>query len=124
MVSKPTTSRPRGDRPSPGPEPVRPQPGPPIDPPPSTPPVTFDFLVSSLTVKNPRALETDTDYATIAAATLAPDGTQVGSYRPTSQYLGDLGKGKSIDRGMSLAAMDVPDGGFLALSFVVVNRGS
>jgi len=59
-----------------------------------------------------------------AAATLAPDGTQVGSYRPTSQYLGDLGKGKSIDRGMSLAAMDVPDGGFLALSFVVVNRGS
>lgn len=103
--------------------PARVTPIPPIHPP-VFPPVTFDFLVPSLTVKNPRALFTDTDFATIAAATLAPDGTQIAKYGPTSKYLGDLGKGRSVDPGMSLTGIDVPDGGSVALTFVVVNRGA
>jgi PASTA domain len=86
--------------------------------------VTFDFSVPSLTVKNPRSLFTDTDFATIAAATLAPDGTQIATYGPTSKHLGDLGKGRSVDPGMSLRNIDVPDGGSVALAFVVVNRGA
>ena len=94
---------------------------PPLVPP---PPVTFDFSVPSLTVKNPRALETDTDFATIAAAVLAPDGTQIAKYGPTSAFLGNLGKGRTIDPGMSLTGIDVPDGGSVALTFVVVNRGA
>lgn len=95
-----------------------------IHPPVFPPPVTFDFSVPSLTVKNPRAPFTDTDFATIAAATLAPDGTQIAKYGPTSKYLGDLGKGRSLDPGMSLTGIDVPDGGTVALTFVVVNRGA
>jgi hypothetical protein len=95
----------------------------PIHPPVFPPPVTFDFSVPSLTVKNPRALFTDTDFATIAAVTLAADGTQIAKYGPMSKYLGDLGKGRSVDPGMSLTAIDVPDGGSVALTFVVVNRG-
>lgn len=86
--------------------------------------MTFDISVPSLTVKNPRAPFTDTDAATIAAAVLAPDGTQIATYGPTSKYLGDLGKGKTIDPGMSLTGIDVPDGGSVAFTFVVVNRGA
>lgn len=96
---------------------------PPIDPP-VTPPVTFDFSVRSMTVKDPRSLENDTDFATIAATTLAPDGTQITKYGPTSKYLGDLGKGQTVDPGMSLTGIDVPDGGSVTLAFVVLNRGS
>jgi len=86
--------------------------------------VTFEFSVPSLTVKNPRAPENDTDFATIAAVVLAPDGTQIAKYGPTSAYLGNLGKGQTIDPGMSLTGIDVPDGGSVALTFVVVNRGA
>jgi hypothetical protein len=88
------------------------------------PPLTFDFSVPSLTVKNPRSLENDTDFATIAAAVLAPDGTQIAKYGPTSKYLGHLGKGRTIDPGMALTGIDVPDGGSVLLTFVVVNRGA
>jgi hypothetical protein len=106
------------------PPPGRVIPSPPIHPPVFPAPVTFDFSVTSMTVKNPRSLFTDTDFATIAATTLAPDGTQLIKYGPTSKYLGDLGKNRSIDPGMSLTGIDVPDGGSVALAFVVVNRGS
>jgi PASTA domain len=97
---------------------------PPIHPPVFPPPVTFDFSVPSITVNNPRSLETDTDFATIAIATLAPDGTEIAKYGPTSKYLGNLGKGQTIDPGMSLTGIEVPDGGSVAFTFVVVNRGA
>ncbi len=93
-------------------------------PPVFPPPVTFEFSVPSLTVKNPRALLTDTDFATIAATVLAPDGTQIATYGPMSKYLGGLGKGTTLNPYMSLMGIDVPDGGSVAFTFVVINHGS
>jgi PASTA domain len=99
-------------------------PGLPFHPPVFPSPVTFEFSVPSLTVKNPRALFTDTDFATIAVAVLAPDGTQIAAYGPTSKYLGDLGKGTTLNPYMSLMGIDVPDGGWAAFTFVVINHGA
>jgi hypothetical protein len=104
---------------------VAPRPGPgrpPVDPPPPPAP-TFDFTVSSLTVKNPRSLSSDTDFATLAINVLAADSTVVTQYGPVVQSLGDLGKGQSIQPNMSLTGIAVPDGGSIAVSFVVVNKG-
>jgi hypothetical protein len=115
------TSEQLAGKPPPGRPILKPPLKPPLVPP---PPVTFEFSVPSLTVKNPRAPENDTDFATIAAVVLAPDGTQIAKYGPTSAYLGNLGKGQTIDPGMSLTGIDVPDGGSVALTFVVVNRGA
>jgi uncharacterized membrane protein len=99
-------------------------PTPPIHPPVFPPPVTFEFSVPSLTVNNTRALITDTDFATIAVAVLAPDGTQIATYGPTSKYLGDLGNGTTLNPYMSLMGIDVPDGGWAAFTFVVINHGA
>jgi PASTA domain len=88
------------------------------------PRVTFDFSVALMTVKNPRSPETDTDFATLAITTLAPDGTEITKYGPTSKSLGDLGKGKKINPGMSLKGIDVPDGGSVAFAFLVMNKGA
>jgi hypothetical protein len=115
------TSEQLAGKPPPGRPILKPPLKPPLVPP---PPVTFEFSVPSLTVKNPRAPENDTDFATIAAVVLAPDGTQIAKYGPTSAYLGNLGKGQTIDPGMSLTGIAVPDGGSVALTFVVVNRGA
>jgi hypothetical protein len=95
--------------------------GPPVTPPPA--PGTFIFSVSSMTVKNPRSLFNDTDYATLAINALAADGTVIQQYGPVAQSLGNLGKGRTIDLGMSIPAITVPDGGSLAIAFVVVNKG-
>lgn len=60
-------------------------------------PATFDFTVSSLTVKNPRSLEEDSDFATLAINVLAADNTVIKQYGPIAQSLGGLGKGLSIN---------------------------
>jgi hypothetical protein len=96
---------------------------PPVDPPPPTP-TTFDFTVSSLTVKNPRALYEDSDYATLAINVLAADNTVLQQYGPVTKNLGGLGKGLSINPNMSLTGMTVPDGGTLSVAFIVLNKGA
>ncbi|HEY3959668.1 MAG TPA: PASTA domain-containing protein [Solirubrobacteraceae bacterium] len=88
------------------------------------PRVTFDFSVALMTINNPRSPETDTDFATLAITTLAPDGTEITKYGPTSKSLGDLGKGEEVNPGMSLKGIDVPDGGSVAFAFVVLNKGA
>jgi len=93
----------------------------PLDPPPA--PATFDFTVSSMTVKNPRSLLSDSDYATLAINVLAADGTVLKQYGPVAQSLGDLGKGLTISPKMSLTGLVVPDGGSMVATFVVVNKG-
>ena len=92
-------------------------------PPPPPPPVTFDLIISSMTVKNPRSLFNDTDYATLAINVLAADNTVIKQYGPVVRSLGNLGKGASIDPGMSITGMLIPEGGSLAVSFLVVNKG-
>jgi PASTA domain len=84
---------------------------------------TFDFTVSSLMVKNPRSLFNDSDYATLAINVLAADNTVIQQYGPVARSLGNLGKGAAIDPKMSLTGIPVPDGGSLAVSFVIVNKG-
>jgi hypothetical protein len=61
------TSEQLAGKPPPGRPILKPPLKPPLVPP---PPVTFEFSVPSLTVKNPRAPENDTDFATIAAVVL------------------------------------------------------
>jgi len=95
---------------------------PPIDPPPPAP-TTFDFAVSSMTVKNPRSLFNDSDYASLAINVLAADGTVLKQYGPVVKSLGDLGKGRSLNPEMAITGLDVPDGGSIAAAFVVVNKG-
>jgi hypothetical protein len=97
----------------------------PVEPPPTVAaPVTFDFSVPLITVNNPRSLLKDTDFATMAATALAPDGTAITKYGPISKSLGDLGEGARTDPAMSLTGIEVPEGGSLACTFVVVNRGA
>jgi hypothetical protein len=93
----------------------------PLEPP--LEPATFDFTVSSLTVKNPRSLFDDTDFANLAISVLAADNTVIKQYGPIAQSLGNLGKGLSINPKMSLTGIAVPDGGSIAISYVVVNKG-
>ncbi len=88
------------------------------------PRVTFDFSVPLVTVKNPRSPKSDTDFATLAITTLAPDGTEITKYGPTSKSLGDLGKSRSVHPGLPLTGVDVPDGGSVAFAFVVLNKGA
>jgi hypothetical protein len=94
---------------------------PPIDPPPA--PTTFDFAVSSMTVKNPRSLFNDSDYASLAINVLAADGTVLKQYGPVVKSLGDLGKGRTLNPEMAITGLAVPDGGSIAVAFVVVNKG-
>jgi PASTA domain-containing protein len=94
----------------------------PFDPPPA-PPATFDFSVSSMTVKNPRSLFNDTDFATLAINVLAADNTVLKQYGPTVKSLGNLGKGAMSHPGMALTGLTIPDGGSIAIAFVVVNKG-
>jgi hypothetical protein len=93
-----------------------------VNPPPPEP-ATFDFTVSSLTVKNPRSLWEDTDYATLAISVLTADNTIIEQYGPISQSFGGLGKNLTINPNMSLTGIAVPDGGLIAISFIVVNKG-
>jgi hypothetical protein len=67
-----------------------------VNPPPPEP-ATFDFTVSSLTVKNPRSLWEDTDYATLAISVLTADNTIIEQYGPISQSFGGLGKNLTIN---------------------------
>jgi hypothetical protein len=84
---------------------------------------SFDFTVSALIVKNPRSLFNDSDYATLAINVLAADNTVIQQFGPVVRSLGNLGKGAVTDPQMSLTGMSVPDGGSLAISFVIVNKG-
>jgi hypothetical protein len=106
---------------SPGPRQVV---GAPIDPP---PPATYDFVVSSMNVTKARSggwLQSgDTDYATLTISALAADNTVITQYEPITQKLGDFGNNSSTDPQMSLTDLAVPEGGSLAVSFVVVNKG-
>jgi hypothetical protein len=115
------TSEVRGAAPA-GPAPVPGRGHGPVTLPPASP-VTFDFAVASITVKNPRSLINDTDFASLAINALAADNTVITQYAPVSRPLGNLGKGASIDPLMSISGMVVPDGGSLAVSFQVVNKG-
>jgi PASTA domain len=90
-------------------------------------PPTFDFVVSSTNVKKARSggwLQSgDTDYATLAINALAADNTVITRYGPVTRKLGDFGNNSSTDPQMSLTDLAVPEGGSLAISFVVVNKG-
>ncbi|HXQ14167.1 MAG TPA: PASTA domain-containing protein [Caulobacteraceae bacterium] len=101
-----------------GPEPIWRVP--PVSPP---APATFDFSVASMTVNNPRAPFDDTDYATLAINVLAADNTVIQQYGPVVRSLGNLSKHQSIDPEMSLTGITVPDGGSMAVAFVVMNKG-
>jgi hypothetical protein len=107
---------------SPGPRQVV---GAPIEPPPA--PATYDFVVSSMNVTKARSggwLESgDTDYATLAINALAADNTVITQYGPITRKLGDFGNNSSTDPQMSLTDLAVPEGGSLAVSFIVVNKG-
>jgi hypothetical protein len=107
---------------SPGPRQVV---GAPIEPPPA--PATYDFVVSSMNVTKARSggwLESgDTDYATLAINALAADNTVITQYGPITRKLGDFGNNSSTDPQMSLTDLVVPEGGSLAVSFIVVNKG-
>jgi hypothetical protein len=94
----------------------------PAEPPPPVPP-TFDFTVSSIKAKKPRSTFNDTDYATLSINALAADNTVITQYGPITRSLGDLGDDASVDPDMSLTGLAVPEGGSLAVSFVVVNKG-
>lgn len=106
---------------SPGPRSVV---GAPIDPP---APATYDFVVSSMNVTKARSggwLQSgDTDHATLAINALAADNTVITQYGPIARKLGDFGNNSSTDPQMSLTDLAVPEGGSLAVSFVVLNKG-
>ncbi len=106
---------------SPGPKQVV---GAPIDPP---APATYDFVVSSMSVIQARSgglvQSGDTDYATLAINALAADNTVITQYGPITRKLGDFGNNSSTEPQMSLTDLAVPEGGSLAVSFIVVNKG-
>src|SRR5271156_5843056 len=98
-------------------------------PPPPLAPATFDFRVSSINVTQARSggplQKGDTDYATLAINALAADGTIITQYGPITRKLGDqVGNNSVIDPQMSLTGLAVPEGGSLAVSFVVLNKGA
>ena len=90
---------------------------------PPPPPATFDFAIASMTVKNPRSLLDDTDYATLSINVLAADGTVLKQYGPVSDQLGNLSKGQTINPSIALTGLAIPDGGSIAVAFVVLNKG-
>jgi PASTA domain len=86
---------------------------------------TFDFFVSSMNViKSRTGHGQDTDYATLLINALAADNTVITRYPPITRSLGNIGGNSTIDPWMSLTGIAVPEGGSLAVSFVVVNKGS
>ena len=91
----------------------------------SPPPATFDFFVSSINVIKSRSGHgQDTDYATLLINALAADNTVITRYPPITRSLGNIGGNSTINPWMSLTGIAVPEGGSLAVSFVVVNKGS
>jgi hypothetical protein len=91
----------------------------------SPPPATFDFFVSSMNViKSRTGHGQDTDYATLSINALAADNTVITRYPPITRSLGNIGGNSTINPQMSLTGLAVPEGGSLAVSFVVVNNGS
>ena len=97
----------------------------PGEPPPAPPPPspTFNFSVSLIDVIKPRSLFADTDSATLTINALTADGTLIQQYGPVTRSLGNHGDNSSFDPQMSLTNLSVPEGGSLAVSFVVVNKG-
>lgn len=84
---------------------------------------TFSFSVSSIAVREPRSALNDTDSATLSINVLAADNTLIKQYGPVNRSLGNHGKNSSFDPEMSLTGIAVPEGGSLAVGFVVVNKG-
>lgn len=117
----------RAPTPPTGPPPGLTAPGGPTPPTPPAP-VTFDFVVSSMNVITARSggplMRGDTDSATLAINALAADNTVITQYGPITRKLGDFGNNSSTDPQMSLTGLAVPEGGSLAVSFVVVNKGA
>jgi PASTA domain len=90
-------------------------------PPPA--PAMYDFVVPSFRITTTRSLENDTDFASLAIAALAADGTTLQTYGPVTQSLGDLGNGThGLD--LALRGIEVPGGGSLGIVFTIANKGS
>jgi hypothetical protein len=96
--------------------------GAPISPP-APPPPPFSFTVSSIDVIKPRSLFNDTDSAVLTINAMAADNSLVKQYGPITRSLGNHGDNSTFDPQMSLTGIVLPEGGSLAVSFVVVNKG-
>jgi hypothetical protein len=87
------------------------------------PPVTFNLAIPKFHIKKTRARDTDTNYATLGVNVFAADGTQLNTYGPTTQKIGDVGNGDH-PLYMLVTDINVPPGATMGISFTIVNRGS
>jgi hypothetical protein len=87
------------------------------------PTVTFNLAIPAFHIKKTRSRDTDTDYATLGVNVFSADGTQINTYGPTTQKIGDVGNG---DHGlyMLVTGINVPPGATMGISFTIANRGS